>query len=146
MSPAAGKPPRNIPIAGFIDAANRQTGVQLLPLAWAAAGPSGRVTRDAFERMCALLLDALAHARPDAIYLDLHGAMAAEHVDDADGEILRRVRAAIGPQGPLAACLRWPCNCRLQTPSVLRWCRWSRLRRPWPSRFAQAACRSAGCH
>ncbi|NUU02384.1 M81 family metallopeptidase [Herbaspirillum robiniae] len=105
MSPAAGKPPRNIPIAGFIDAANRQAGVQLLPLAWAAAGPSGRVTRDAFERMCALLLDALAQARPDAVYLDLHGAMAAEHVDDADGEILRRVRAAIGPQVPLAASL-----------------------------------------
>ena len=31
-------------------------------------------------------------AHLDAVYLDLHGAMVAEHVDDADGELLRRVR------------------------------------------------------
>lgn len=105
MGPAPGRAPRNIPIAGFIDAARRHGGVQLLPLAWAAAGPSGRVTRDAFERMAALLVEGLAQARPDAVYLDLHGAMAAEHVDDADGELLQRVRTAIGRDTPLAASL-----------------------------------------
>jgi hypothetical protein len=32
----------------------------------------------------------------DAVYLDLHGAAVAEHADDAEGELLSRVRALIG--------------------------------------------------
>ncbi|MBP0597526.1 M81 family metallopeptidase [Herbaspirillum sp. LeCh32-8] len=105
MASAPEQAPRNIPIAGLIDAAARAASVELLPLAWAAAGPSGRVTREAFERMSTLLLERLAQHRPDAVYLDLHGAMAAEHIDDADGELLQRVRAAIGPEVPLVASL-----------------------------------------
>jgi len=105
MTPAPGQAARNIPIAGFIAAAARHPKVRLLPLAWAAAGPSGRVTREAFERMSTLLLDKLAELSPDAVYLDLHGAMAAEHIDDADGEILQRVRAVIGRETLLLASL-----------------------------------------
>ena len=41
----------------------------------------------------------------DAVYLDLHGAMVAEHVDDGEGEILRRVRKAVGPRVPIVASL-----------------------------------------
>lgn len=101
-------PLRNIPISGFIEAARASaTSIELLPLAWCAAGPSGRVTREAFERMLALLVDgavAAMAAGADALYLDLHGAMAAEHIDDADGEILRRLRQAVGDI-PLIASL-----------------------------------------
>ena len=46
----------------------------------------------------------------DAVYLDLHGAMVAEHIDDADGELLRRVREAIGAQVPLVASLDFHAN------------------------------------
>lgn len=104
MSAAPGSAPSNIPMAGFIAAA-RQTPHTLVPTVWCAAGPSGRVTRDAFERIVAMLVDGIAHARPDAVYLDLHGAMAAEHIDDADGEILQRVRAVIGEDVPIVASL-----------------------------------------
>jgi microcystin degradation protein MlrC len=115
MLPAAGTAPRNIPIAGFIDAA-RHAGVltQLHPLAWSAAGPAGRVTREAFENMASLLVDGLRRQPVDAVYLDLHGAMAAEHADDADGELLRRVRAVIGPQVPLVASLDLHANVSAQ--------------------------------
>ena len=54
----------NIPIAGFIDAAKR-AGHDLKPLLWCSATPSGRVTRDAFERISAELLERLAGHRPD---------------------------------------------------------------------------------
>jgi microcystin degradation protein MlrC len=69
------------------------------------------VTREAFEHVSALLLDDLRAAAPvDAVYLDLHGAMVAEHVDDADGELLRRVRAVVGPEVPVVASLDFHAN------------------------------------
>ena len=100
----------NLPAAGFVYEA-RSLGHELVPLSWCSAQPSGRVTRDAFERIAAMLLDDLrASGAIDAVYLDLHGAMVAEHVDDADGEILRRVRDLVGPGVPLVASLDFHAN------------------------------------
>jgi microcystin degradation protein MlrC len=95
---------RNLPIAGFIEQmkGSRHT---LLPTAWAAAEPSAHVTQDAFERIAAMILDGIRAAQPDAVYLDLHGAMVAEHLDDGEGELLERVRALVGPRVPLVASL-----------------------------------------
>lgn len=95
----------NLPIAGFIAQAER-AGYELRPLSWCAAQPSGPVTRDAFERIAFILLEDLrSHLPVDAVYLDLHGAMVAEHVDDADGELLERVRAVVGDATPVIASL-----------------------------------------
>jgi microcystin degradation protein MlrC len=100
----------NLPAAGFVDEA-RGLRHELLPLLWCSAQPSGRVTREAFERIAAMLLDDLAATRGvDAVYLDLHGAMVAEHVDDADGELLRRVRELVGPAVPIVASLDFHAN------------------------------------
>jgi microcystin degradation protein MlrC len=100
----------NLPIAGFAAEA-RSLGHELVPLAWCSAQPSGRVTRDAYERISRMLLDDLQTAGPvDAVYLDLHGAMVAEHVDDADGELLRRVRGCAGPGVPIVASLDFHAN------------------------------------
>lgn len=100
----------NLPAAGFVDEA-RAAGDTLVPLAWCSAQPSGRVTRDAFETVSTLLLDGLAAAGPlDAVYLDLHGAMVAEHVEDADGELLARVRRAVGPGVRIVASLDFHAN------------------------------------
>src|SRR5258705_13895834 len=41
----------------------------------------------------------------DAVYLDLHGAMVTEHLDDGEGEILKRVRKVIGKDMPLVVSL-----------------------------------------
>jgi microcystin degradation protein MlrC len=95
----------NLPIAGFVAQAQAD-GHELAPLMWCSAQPSGPVTRDAFERIALILLEDLAAAMPlDAVYLDLHGAMVAEHFDDADGELLRRVRARVGGSVPILASL-----------------------------------------
>ncbi|MCW5658414.1 MAG: M81 family metallopeptidase [Burkholderiaceae bacterium] len=99
----------NIPVAGVIDAA-RTHGWQLVPSCWAGAIPSSYVTRDAFERIAEAVLHDIRAAQAssaglDAVYLDLHGAAVAEHADDSEGELLARVREAIGPQLPLVASL-----------------------------------------
>ncbi|HEV7717284.1 MAG TPA: M81 family metallopeptidase [Steroidobacteraceae bacterium] len=100
----------NLPAAGFIDEA-RSLGHELWPLLWCSAQPSGHVTRDAFETIARQLLALLARAHTlDAVYLDLHGAMVAEHIEDADGEILERVRGAIGPDVLLIASLDFHAN------------------------------------
>ena len=39
------------------------------------------------------------------MYLDLHGAMVAQHYDDGEGEIIERVRKLVGPQIPIAITL-----------------------------------------
>jgi microcystin degradation protein MlrC len=104
----------NLPAAGFVAEA-RGLRHDLVPLAWCSAQPSGRVTRQAFEHVSALMLEDLRDAGSlDAVYLDLHGAMVAEHVDDADGELLRRVRALVGPDVPVVASLDYHANVSLR--------------------------------
>ncbi|MDF1749875.1 MAG: M81 family metallopeptidase, partial [Alphaproteobacteria bacterium] len=41
----------------------------------------------------------------DGLYLDLHGAMVCEHLQDGEGELLRRIRALVGPELPIAVSL-----------------------------------------
>jgi microcystin degradation protein MlrC len=95
----------NLPIEGFIQAM-RPTRHDLVPTAWAAASPSAHVTRDAYERIAGLIVEALKDAgQVDAVYLDLHGAMVAEHVDDGEGELLARVRTVVGDRIPVVASL-----------------------------------------
>ncbi len=95
----------NIAIAGFIETA-RAEGHELLPLSWAQATPSAPVTKDAFDRIAGQIigdLKALRHV--DAVYLDLHGAMVCEHIEDGEGELLRQVRAVVGPDTTVVASL-----------------------------------------
>src|SRR6266581_2195583 len=95
----------NVGLAGFIEAAETN-GWELAPTIACAASPSAHVTKDAFERVVKVMLDGIAAAGPlDAVYLDLHGAMVTEHLDDGEGEILARVRRVIGKDLPLVVSL-----------------------------------------
>jgi microcystin degradation protein MlrC len=95
----------NVGLAGFVGAAEAQ-GWELAPTIACAASPSAHVTRDAYERIAKMMVDGIDAAGPiDAVYLDLHGAMVSEHLDDGEGEILRRVRQLIGNDVPLVASL-----------------------------------------
>jgi len=95
----------NIPLSGFIDAA-QQAGHDLNSLCWCSAEPSSYVTRDAFERVADIICSGLrADASPEAVYLDLHGAMVTEHYEDGEGELLRRVREIVGPAIPVVISL-----------------------------------------
>ncbi|MDP2817769.1 MAG: M81 family metallopeptidase [Polaromonas sp.] len=94
----------NLPIGGFIDAAKAR-GWQLVPSSWCGASPSSYVTQDAFERMSASVMADVIKGGFDAVYLDLHGAGVAEHVDDTEGELIARIRKLVGPDLPIVASL-----------------------------------------
>src|SRR6185295_9877688 len=95
----------NVGLAGFVEEAEAN-GWDMVPTISCGASPSAHVTRDAFERIVTEMVDGIAAAgRLDAVYLDLHGAMVAEHLDDGEGEILARVRQVIGKDLPLVASL-----------------------------------------
>lgn len=86
-----------VPVAGIRE---------LVPTLWCAASPSAHVTAEAFEALAGELVERIAAALPlDGVYLDLHGAMVTENHDDGEGELLRRVRVAVGPDVPLVVSL-----------------------------------------
>ncbi|MER9477593.1 M81 family metallopeptidase [Mesorhizobium sp. M0520] len=69
----------------------------------AEANPGGAVTKEAFEQLCTWFL---ADAEGcDGALIDLHGAMVAEGYEDAEGEILARLRAILGPDAPIVVTL-----------------------------------------
>src|ERR1700749_2995277 len=95
----------NVALAGFIEAAQPH-GWELVPTIFTAASPSAHVTKDAYERITKVIVDGIVAAGTiDAVYLDLHGAMVAEHLDDGEGEILARVRRVVGPNLPIVVSL-----------------------------------------
>lgn len=108
----------NAPISGFAARA-QELGWTLWPSLWAGASPSSYVTREAYEHIAQTLVDDLSQALKegiDAIYLDLHGAAVAQHVADAEGELLRRLRSLAGDI-PLVASLDLHANV---TPAMLQ--------------------------
>jgi microcystin degradation protein MlrC len=91
-------------LAGFLDA-GRAHGWQIEHVLSAAAGPSGKVERAAFEWLCDPIVAAVERGRFDGILLGLHGAMVLDFCEDGDGEILRRIRAALRSETPIAITL-----------------------------------------
>ena len=94
----------NIPAGGFLDAMHGGSH-QIVPVIWTAACPSAHVTEDAFERITGKIVEAASEIQPDAVYLDIHGAMVAEHVDDGEGELLKRLRTVVGNGVPVVGSL-----------------------------------------
>ncbi len=95
----------HLPITGAIEAF-AESGDEVVPLLWCSATPCSYVTEDAFERISSELINRLRQALPvDGIYLDLHGAMVCEHVDDGEGEILSRIRELVGSELPVFVSL-----------------------------------------
>jgi microcystin degradation protein MlrC len=71
--------------------------VDIVPSVSASAPPSGLVD-DAFYRAIKdELIETAISARPDAIVLELHGAMGTTQLADVEGALLTDLRAAVGP-------------------------------------------------
>ncbi|HEV3022872.1 MAG TPA: M81 family metallopeptidase [Pirellulales bacterium] len=70
------------------------------------AWPGGMATAETFQWLRDELLEPLRRSLPvDAVLLSLHGSLVAEEVPDVEGEVLRSVRAAVGPGVPIVATL-----------------------------------------
>lgn len=97
-------------VAGFLKGAQNFS-FEVVPTLMAWGMPSGALTDETFEALARELIERLKDAAPlDGVLLSLHGAMVANSYPDADGELLRRVRKAIGPQLPLVVTLDFHAN------------------------------------
>lgn len=92
---------------GYLQAAAEIGAEVTLPII-AAAPPSGPVEDAAYEFITERIVAAAAEA-PDAILLDLHGAMVTRSYEDGEGELLRRIRA-VAPEVPIAVALDMHAN------------------------------------
>jgi microcystin degradation protein MlrC len=86
-------------MGGFLAVAE-DIGAEVVVAVCASAPPSGPVDSDAYETCCRMITDEIAKGGFDAFWLDLHGAMVVEGIEDGEGELLRRIRA-IDPNTPL---------------------------------------------
>lgn len=92
--------PLNFAMSGFIGAMEEHH--KLLPLVWAQGGAGPVVADEAFDWFATTIREKLAELGPiDALYLDLHGAMVTHQFDDAEGELLTRLRRQMGDQIPI---------------------------------------------
>ncbi len=79
---------------------------EVVGLARFACWPWGRVDAETWEHVCANFAEQLTAAgEVDAVFLALHGAMAAEGEDDVTGALLELVRNAVGPSVPIVGSL-----------------------------------------
>ena len=110
LSPANDPPLIAAPLrrAWALEAAGEAVVIQGL---CAGAQPGGIVARTTYEGLRDELLADLAAAGPvDIVLLGLHGAMIADGYDDAEADLMARIRDRIGPNVTLAALLDPHCH------------------------------------
>jgi microcystin degradation protein MlrC len=87
-------------VGGFLETVAAE-GCEAVPLLMAWAVPSGPVADAVLDEITGRLIADLRRERPDGLLLALHGAMVAESHPDGDGEVLARLRQALGPDFPV---------------------------------------------
>ncbi|HMC89304.1 MAG TPA: M81 family metallopeptidase [Gemmataceae bacterium] len=87
-------------VGGFLTAIEAEED-EPVPIVMAWATPSGPVTDDVVDEVTAYMIDELRRQKPDGLLLALHGAMVAESYPDGDGEVLSRLRRALGADFPI---------------------------------------------
>lgn len=95
-------------LGGYIEVARREGAEIVVPVA-AESWPSSPTDAATYEKLCGLILDEVRKGGYDAILLDLHGAMVAEGVEDAEGQLLKRLRE-IDPRTPVGVTLDMHAN------------------------------------
>jgi len=96
----------NAELAGFLDVA-REKGWNVTHTISAHASPGARVSREAYDHIAGKICAAAAAHKDtlDGILLGLHGAMVPDFCEDGEGELLKRLRAIVGLDMPIAATL-----------------------------------------
>ena len=80
------------------------------PLLFASSCPGGPLTADCYRKLKSELIERLKQAmkstsKLDGVLLPLHGAMAAEDLPDAEGDLITDVRSLVGPDVPIVVTL-----------------------------------------
>ncbi|TIP54249.1 MAG: M81 family metallopeptidase [Mesorhizobium sp.] len=103
-------------LGGIVNRAE-ELGYEPIPTVSAVAPPGGLVDHDFYVEMRDTLIAQARQERYEAIALELHGAMATAELSDAEGDLLRRLREAVGPQVPIGVGLDLHAHV---TPAILR--------------------------
>ena len=89
----------SVPSAGALAVADSES-VEIVPLAWSLANPAGPIQDEAFERIAALICAQLSRALQARRSMGCISTCMAQRSSivfpDAEGELLRRVRAIVG--------------------------------------------------
>lgn len=86
--------------AGFLE----DEAVEVIPALVATCGPSGIVSKGAYEAFRDEILEAFSAAGPvDGIFLDMHGALHVEDYEDAQLDLIQQIRALMGEEILIAA-------------------------------------------
>lgn len=80
--------------------------VEFVPLLFAGALPGGTLEAAAYQSLKGEFCDRLRAAGPvDGVYLDLHGALLVEGLEDAEADLASAVRQIVGPQALITASM-----------------------------------------
>lgn len=78
--------------------------IDFRPIMQAHALPGGVLRRAVYDDLKAEIIAGLRDQGPlDGVYLDMHGAMAVEGIDDAEADFIGAVRAQVGPDPLISA-------------------------------------------
>ena len=92
-------------VSGFFEGL-KEAQIEAVPVFAARAIPYGRVTAEAFARLCEMLFDRLgAAASLDGVLIAPHGATVSESHRDADGHWMSELRARVGAATPIIGTL-----------------------------------------
>lgn len=68
--------------------------------------PGGIVTTQAYEALVNKTLERLKQNVPyDGLFLDIHGAMSVQGIDDPEGDFIKRIREVIGNETLISTCM-----------------------------------------
>lgn len=83
----------------FAEGAELREAAEWIPTLTGKSIPGGAVTRQAYEALVGEMLDSLEKNLPyDGIFFDIHGAMSVVGLDDAEGDLITRVRNVVGAE------------------------------------------------
>jgi microcystin degradation protein MlrC len=91
-------------IGGMIEQL-KVSGAKIVPLVSAWAMPAGPLEQEAYDDILREILTRLAGESLDGLLLSLHGAMVAQHIRDADGNTVEKIRGVVGPGLPIVMTL-----------------------------------------
>lgn len=77
-------------------------GIEVVPAAFGWAPPGPPVEASAYERLAGAIVDRVDRGL-DGVYLQLHGSMVVDGLDDPEGVLLHRIRGRLRPGVPIAA-------------------------------------------
>lgn len=85
----------------------QELSIEVVPILYAGAQPSGTIEREAYEQFKSEILDGIKRAQGnnaiDGIFLELHGAGVAQGVTDLEGDLTQAIRHLVGEAIPITA-------------------------------------------